>query len=801
MFRQFLKTAYRIFVRERFYSLLNVLGLSIGIAVALIILLYLQNDLNYDRYHKQAKNIYRVNSIYTSSGKANKFAMSPQSFGPRIKEEYPEIRAFVRLVGLGKCMVSYGEEKFYEEGIYIADSTVFEIFTHHFLIGNPATCFRLPNSIVLTEKLSRKYFKDKNPIGETLVLNKSQSFQVTGVIQDLPDNVHVQYTALIPVKLYDPNGDSKNASFYDIGVYTYLLLPENYDPRQFYEKFPAFHEKYAAKEGAAYNQQYEAVIQPLLNIHFSNEWQFDLPNGNKTYILAFFVIGLLVLSLSCINYLNMTTARAERRRREIATKKILGSMRSELVFQFLGESMLMAIVAMIVALGMTQFVLGFTSFNQLIDKNLQVELVHNASLVTGILLLTILVGLVSGLYPAFYLSHVHPLKSIQGEKVFGKSNVPFRKFLVIIQMIISIGVIICTLLIDRQINYVRKKDLGINKENLLILPLRDTLVTNHFSTLKEKLLLNPAIESVSTAYSLPAGEMGNNLYRAETENGMEENNFSSLWASYDFIKTLGIKLFTGRDFNRDIQSDFRSAFIINETLAKKMRWDEPLGKRLQQAFDTDGKPYYDGIVIGVVRDFNYTSLHNAIEPLVLRLQGQEAGQLLIRMTGKNTIETMKYIETAWNELADEFPSDFSFLDRNFDLLYKKDQQQNMLVKAFSWICILISCLGLLSLSSYITENRTKEIAIRKVYGASINTISLILYREILILVLIAAIVASPLAYWLTEKFLNDFAYKAGFSFNILLITVAGIILLALGTVSYHSLKASYSDPAKSLKYE
>jgi putative ABC transport system permease protein len=801
MFLRFLKTTFRVFYRERIYFLLNILGLSCGITVALVILLYLHNDLTYDLYHKNAKNIYRVNSIYVSSGKENKFSLSPVSFGPRIQEEYPEIRAFVRIAGLGKAEVELGTEKFFEDEIYIADSTVFDIFTPKFLLGNPKSCLRTPNSIVLTEKLARKYFKNKNPLGENLVLNKSQTFQVTGVIKDLPDNIHLHYTALIPLKLYDPTGESKNASFYNIDVYTYLLLPEKYNPDQFYEKFPAFYEKYAAKEGAAYNQQYKAVIQPFLDIHFSNGWQYDLPNGNKIYIIAFLVIGLLILSLACINYLNMSIARADRRRKEIATKKILGSTRVYLIFQFLGESMITTIIAMVLALGMTEYILGYTTFNQLINKDLQVDFAHNMPLLLGVPLLTIFVSLASGMYPAFYLSQVNALKCIQGEKGDGLSRGLFRKSLVVMQMIISIGVTICTLAFGRQLDYVRTKDLGINRQNLLIIPIRDTMLISHAAAFKERLLQNPAIEAVSSAYNIPGGDYANMLFRAETDNGMEEVNFPSIYGSYDYIRTMGITLLQGRDFSREIPSDFRSAFIINETLARKMGWKEPLGKRMQQSFDMEGKPYFDGVVIGVVKDFNYASLHHDLEPVVLRLQNRDDGQMLIRLKGTNMTETLKYIETTWNSTGSEFPTDYTFLDENFKLLYLKDQQQNMLVRIFSWICIMISCLGLLSLSSYIMSNRTKEIMIRKVMGASVNRITLLLYREILTLVLIAVVIASPLSYWLSQKLLNNFAYKVGIKPDIFLIALVGAIILALGTVSYHSLKVAFSNPAEYLKYE
>ena len=801
MFRQFIKTAFRIFFREGFYSIMNILGLSTGITVALIILLYLQQDLTYDRCYKNAKNIYRVNSIFISSGKENRFALSPVSFGPNVMEEFPEIRSYVRIAGIGKKMISYGEESLPEEGVSVADSTIFDFFSLRFISGNPKTCFRSPNSIVLTEKLASKIFKNKNPIGETVVLDKTEIFQVTGIIHDLPDNVHHKYTALVPLKKYDPKNEFKNASFYNIDVYTYILVPENYDTRLFYDKFPAFYEKYAAKEGKAFNQQYRATIQPLLDIHFSREWQYDLPNGNRTYITAFLIIGLLVLTLACINYLNLTTARAERRKREIAAKKILGSQHAQLVFQFLGESMFMAIVAMLVALGLTQFFLEFTSLNQLIDKDLHVDLFNNTWLLTGVPLLTLFVGLISGLYPALYLSHVHPLTMIQGRMVVGRARGFLRKSLVVIQMVISAGVIICTLLIDRQIEYVRTRDLGINQENILILPLRDSLVANHIPAFKEQLLQDQSIEAVTTAYNLPAGLVGNNLYRAETENGMEERNFFSLFASYDFIKTLGIKILQGRDFSREIQSDFRSAFIINESLAKSMGWNEPLGKRLQQSFGSDGKPYYDGVVIGVVRDFNFASLHNAIEPMVLRLQGQDGGQLLVKINGKEVVQGMKRIEKTWNAMGTEFPSDYRFLDENFNQLYKKDRQQNSLIKTFSWICILISCLGLLSLASYIAGSRTKEIVVRKVLGASVYKLTLMIYKETLVLVMISMLIASPLAYLITDRLLRDFAYRAPVHIQVFLITWLGSILVALGTVSYHSLKTARTDPARSLKFE
>jgi putative ABC transport system permease protein len=797
MFLQSLKTGFRILIRERIYSILNIIGLSVGITVALIIFLYLQDDLTYDRYHRNAKNIYRVNSIYNSSGKENKFAMAPTSFGPRIMEEFPEVKSYTRLINV-RGFLSSGSEKFFEENLFIADTGIFDIFTHNFIYGEPSRCLSSPNSIVISEKLSRKYFKERNPVGSVLMFN-TQSYVVTGVIKDLPENVHARYDALIPVN--DPKGKSKNDSFYDIRGYTYLLFPDNYDESQFYEKFPAFYEKFIAASEKILNQKYKPVIQPLLKIHFSKEWTLDLPNGNEAYIRAFLVIGLLVLSLSCINYLNLTTARAERRRKEISIKKILGSKRSKLISQFLVESMIMSVIAMIIALGMAQFILGFTSFNTLIDKNLQIGFGDNLSFLAGIILLTILVGLASGLYPAFYLSNVHTLKSIQGSNKSGISAASFRKILVITQMIISTGVIICTLLVSRQIDFVRKKDLGLSKENLLIVPLRDTAITNHLNTLKEKLSSNREIISICTAHDLPGGVLGNNLYRAETENGMEENNFFTMIAGYDYLKTMGIKLLKGRDFDRSYTSEPRSAFLINETLAKKMGWNDPLGKRLQQRFGPDGKPFFDGVVIGVVKDFNYASLHNAIEPLAIRVQSIINGSLLVKISGNNVPGTMKFIEKTWNELSTGFPTDYSFLDKNFDKLYKKDLQQNMLIKIFSWICIFVSFLGLLSLSAYITKNRTREIAIRKVYGASAVKVTLMLFREILMLVIIASVIASPLAYWLTSKLLDNFAYKVGFSLNIFLYTISGAILLAVGTVSYHSFKASYLNPAQFLKYE
>jgi putative ABC transport system permease protein len=799
MILQFFKTSFRIFTRERIYSVLNITGLATGITVALIIFLYLQQELTHDRYHRNAKNIYRVNSIYISSGKENKFALSPVSFGPRILEEFPEIVAYSRLVRMNRCIISYEDKKFNEENLFVADSGTFRVFTHTFIYGDPSTCLRSPNSIVLSEKLARRYFGDINPLGKTLLWHNASNVRtltVTAVIKDLPENIHVKYDALIQIN--DPQGETRNASFYNISVYTYLLFPDNYDISEFYRKFPAFHQKYAAERGKILKQEYKAVLQPLLKTHFSKEWVFDLPNGNWSYIIAFLVIGVLVLSLSCINYLNLTTARAERRRKEISMKKILGSGRAGLIAQFIGESMLMAFIATITALGVSQFILGFTSFNELIDKNLEIAPGRNLPFLIGVIVLTVSVGLVSGLYPAFHLSNVQPLKSMNRP---GRSAASLRKLLVITQMVISIGVIICTLMMKRQLEFIRNKDLGINKENLLIVPLRDTAITNHLNTLREKLAQNSSIVSVSMTNSVPASGMGNNMYRAETGNGMEENNFFTMVIGYEFLSTLGITLVSGRNFDRSFTTDPRSAFLINETLANKMGWSEPLGKKLQQNFTPDGKPYFDGVVVGVVRDFNYTSLHNAIEPLVLRVQSTEGGQLLVRMSGKDVAGIIRFIENTWKEFGVEFPLNYSFLDRNFDQLYRKDQQQNSLIKIFSWICVMISFLGLLTLASYITKNRTREIAIRKVYGASPSEVVYMLYREIILLTLVASVIAAPLAYWGTGKLLESFAYRAEFSIGIILVTMAGAVVVALATVSFHALKASFLNPSNSLKYE
>jgi putative ABC transport system permease protein len=801
MILQFFKTSCRIFIRERAYSLLNIIGLSVGMASALIIYIYLQDELNYDRYHLKARNIYRVNSIYVSSGKENKFALSPVSVGPKLKEEYPEVLAFTRMDHIGTGKLSYGENTFFEENLVVADSTFFEIFTSEFILGSAPQCFRSPSGIVLTEKLSRKYFGNQDPLGKILVLDKTQSFEVTGVIKDPPQNLHLKYDALIPVKRYDPKGNLNNSSLFDISLYTYLLLPEHYDIEQFYNKFPAFYEKHAAKFGKALNQEYKVALQPLLSIHFSKEWTYDLPNGNKTYIIAFLIIGLLLLTLSSINYLNLTTARSERRKKEISIKKVFGSKRSGMIIHFLGESMLMVTLGMLFALLLTWFILGFTSFDQLIDKNISIGSGKTLTLVIGILSLTAITGLSSGLYPAFYLSNLRPLMSLQKVTRSGIFAFSLRKLLVIVQMVISIGVVIFTLLFDRQIQYVRSMDIGINKENVMILPVRDTSIIRHINSLKEKLLQYAPIKSASTAYHLPGRAAGNLLYRVETDNGMEEQNFSSMFVNYDFIKTLGIKLLEGRDFSRDFSSDFRSSFIINETLARKMGWKEPIGKRLQQNFNADGKPYYDGVVIGIMQDFNYASLHNAIEPLVLRLQGREGGQLLLKLDGNNIENTVYYIEEIWQEYSDEFPTDYTFLDKNFDMLYKKDRQQNMLIKTFSWICILISILGLIGLASYITKNRTREIAIRKVYGASAGNILLRLYREIIVLVIMSAIIVTPVAYMLTKKVMNNFAYREEPDIYIFLLTITGAVIISLGVVSYHSLKASLMNPALSLKYE
>ncbi len=801
MFKNYLVFTSRLIKRDKFHYFLNFLGLSTGIACCIIIMLFLRNELTYDQHHERADRIYRISSNYVTSGKPLLYAITSPALGPRLKEEYPEIEDFVRIMPLPEMLFSYDDKRLYQERIVLADPSILTVFTYPLQQGNVETCLKDPNTVVLTETLARKYFGGENPMGKIIQVENQGDFIVTGVIKDPPRNSHIPIEGIISYATWDTDQQSLRWSMYEVFGYTYVLLPEKYDLAAFYEKFPVFYEKYFKADEESYGQVYKPIFLKLKDIHYNTfGFRADMPLGNKSYLYTFFFIGIFILILACVNYVNMATARASTRVREIGMKKVLGSGKKDLVFQLLGESLLVSFIAMIFAYGAV--LLSSTPLNHRLELNLETGMLFDPALIAAVLGLFLLIGILSGIYPAFYLSAIRSVTAISGGFRSGRTGVRIRRVLVTFQFVVSIGVVIITLFMNRQVEFMRSRDLGFKKESVVSIRLRDNDVIPKIPAFKQELIQHPDIISAATAIGQP-GALNTGLYRFEGREGMEEHNFYVLWGGFDYIQTLGAEIVEGRDFDPSFSTDRQKGIIVNETLVRFMEWDNPIGKRITQGTHTDSH------VIGVVKDFHFASLHNKIEPMLIRMirdpednmPGTFPDQLMVRLKGQSLTDTMEWLEDRWNRLNPNRPLVFSFLDESFDRLYDADRRQNRLVKIFSYICIIISLLGLLGLSSFTSLRRTKEVALRKVLGASASQIVLIMFREIFFLIVVAIAVAIPVSLLFIDMWLGKFAYRTGINPVLLGIAAVGAILVAFLTASYHSFKVAHTNPVDNLRYE
>ncbi|MEM8966567.1 MAG: FtsX-like permease family protein, partial [Bacteroidota bacterium] len=774
MLRTYFKFAIRTFWKDKFYTLLNIIGLAIGIAVSIIILLYLQNDLTYDQHHVKYEQIYRLVTNVKGPGVEFHTASAAREMGPMLSEDFPEILSFVRLQGMGRVLVTVpgsGEESMYnEEDWGRADSTIFNVFTHPFLAGNPVTALKERNSIVLTESLARKYFGEEEALGKALLLYESkENFTVTGVIEDLPDNSHVKFDALVsfiePREWAMQDGEFNSEAIWNPDVFTYLMFPKGYSTANFFDKLPPFHEKYIKPFGDQVSSELWFYLEPLADVHFHSEQGGDQPQGNFAYVYAFGGIGLFILLLACINYMNLATARSGNRMKEIGMRKVLGSSRQALVLSFLGESVLLSIIALLIGVGLVTVVLYATPFNDLIEKNLSLNLLQNRMLLFGAIGISLFIGIVSGLYPAFYLPAISSVQSIKGAFKSSSSGIILRKSLVILQFTISIAVVSCTLLMQDQISYVRNQELGFNREHLLLVPIQDTLVRNQLPYIKNDLEQYDGILSTTVSYNVPGLSVGNSVFQVEIDSNLTTQSFRTFFVGEDYLSTMNISLLAGRDFHPDLAGDTDGkSFIINQAAAKELGWYNPTKSdaKLEDALSGRLKFFHGeelGSVVGIVQDFNVSSLHNAIEPTIIIPANEPGGIFYARLKGENIPETMDFIEEKWAAYDPNHPFEYEFLDESFDELYRSDERQSSLISVLSGICLLISLLGILGLSAFTAEQRTKEVGVRKVLGATVPQIVYLLFKDVMLLVVVASVVAAPIAYWLIDRWLQDFAYR------------------------------------------
>lgn len=806
MLQTHLKFFIRVFLKDKFFSILNILGLALGIAVSIILLLILQHDLTYDKHFANHENIYRLGAHEQATGVDFRVARSARELGAILKEEFPEILAFTRANTWNHILITYeknGEEiAYYEDDVVRSDSTYFTVFKHEFIAGDEKTCMNLLNSVVVTQSTAKRYFGEADPLDKTLLID-GQQWKVTAVIKDLPDNTHMKFDFLLSGLAKSREwvvdaGQIKSEAFWNPDVFTFLVFPDGYDPKNFHDKFPAIFNKYFKSFGDQVGGTYTPILQPLAAIHFHSDLDADEATGNIAYVYAFTGIGVFIMLLACINYMNLSTAKSVKRAAEIAMKKTLGSGKGALVLSFLGESVFLSFISLFVAIGLVWFVLHATSFNALIDKNLTVDFLTNPGLIAGSLGITLLIGILSGLYPAFYLPSVPTLSALKGSFKNQKSSHFLRKVLITTQFAISIFVVVCTLFMQDQIDFMRNKDLGFSNNNVLIIPIQDSLVQNNLTAIRNELMQYPKITSAATSYSVLGMGVGDPVMWAEGENGeMKQQQFSLVVVDENYFKTMDIEIIKGRGFEPGSNTDVDNIFMVNEAAAKLMGWgNDPVGKKMRWFHGEK-----DGQVVGMVRDFNYESLHNPIEPLVIIKSREAGGFLHLKIAGDNLPETMDYIRTKWAGYDPNHPFEYFFLDQRFNEQYRADETQYKLLSNLSYICIFISLLGLLGLSAFTAAQRTKEIGIRKVHGASIPRIIYMLYKDVMYLVLIAAVLVVPASFYMISKWMGNFAYQTTLNSLTFGVVTALALIFAFLTVGFHSLKTARTNPVESLKYE
>lgn len=813
--------AIRVLLRNKFYSFINIFGLAIGLAVSIIIMLYVQSDLSFDKSHENYAELYRIESKFFIPPNNDEFALTSTVLAELMMEEYPEIQNFARFQSAGRNLFRIGERQIYQDNIYFADTSTFSMFTHTFIEGDPKGALAEPNNIVLTETAAKKLFSGGPAINE-LIKTDFGTLKVTGIIEDLPDNLHLTFEALVSFTTITsgqpvPDANQRANQLWNVQLYSYLMLPPNYDAQIIYDKFPAFFEKYMAplvEQAGLGDASFSPRLVPITEVHFNSKVQYDLPTGNQAYTKAFTAIGIFILLLASINYMNLATARATNRSKEVGVRKVLGSSRSLLRAQFLGESIVITFLSLLLAVLMVNILIYGTSLNSLLGKELALDFISNKLLLFGSIAAATLIGIISGLYPAFYLSSISVLKAMKGSIKTGPKSVFLRKMLVSFQFFISIAVVIATLLMSDQISFLKDKDLGFNKDNVVLIPLQDTTVMNSLEAIKNELRQNPNILAVSDAFGFGGGGVGNNLLganrqllRIDNENNTQEQGIVNvLRVGKDYINTMDMVMVAGRDFDESIPTDISQGVVVNQKLVDEYGWSDPIGKMVSPFGLTTPMR-----VIGVVKDFNAFSLHIKVEPTaVFRYQLQRPATLqslstlVVHVNEGSTSSVMKFLENKFLALDPNHPFEYKFLDQQANELYKNDLKQSELTGILSYICILISGLGLLGLASFTTATRIKEIGVRKVLGATVSQLVFMIFKDILILVLVGFIIAIPAAYYLINDWLSVFAYRMNLQEMIIVAALfSGLIAIVISflTVSFHSFKAAQQNPIKALRYE
>jgi len=805
MFRNYLKIAFRNLWRHKAFSVINIFGLAVGIATCLVIMLFVHNEWSYDRFNKKADRIVRVIFRGSIQGENMEEAHVMPPVAQALRADYPEVQEATRLRTYGSPRIVYGRKSFRESPFAFVDSNFFQVFTLPFVQGNPRKALIQPNSIVITREVARKFFGQEDAMGKILFFKDfNTSLKVTGVIESVPSNSHFHFDIFASMATFP---DAKAPSWMISEFYTYLVLPESYNYKQLEAKLPQVVEKYMGPQLlqamgmslAQFRQNGNDLglfLQPLTSIHLRSHLKGELgTNSDMQYVYIFGAIAVIMLLIASINFMNLSTAGASKRAKEVGIRKVLGSVKKELIQQFLTESILLSAIALVLAIGLVMLALPI--FNSLSNTHLTLNFTASPWLLPGFLLFGLLVGVLAGSYPAFFLSNFQPITVLKGRLTAGKKSLNLRSGLVVFQFFISIMLMVSTTVVYRQLQFMQSKELGYNKDQVLLFPERD--LGKKADVFRQKLQQDARVVSVSTSGYLPAGPTYNNNYTVYPDDNTAQL-IKTLRYDVDeqYIPTLGMKLAVGRNFSKDFATD-SAGIILNEKAADVFGWGKnALGHTLTYANNEGLKSTYR--VIGIVKNFHFKSLHEPISPLVMTL-GNTSGSLIVKVKTPDITGLLATSKNLWNQLTAEEPFSYDFLDDRFKQTYQAEQKIGRVLAIFAGLTILVACLGLFGLATFTAEQRTKEIGIRKVLGASVTGIVAMLSKDFLKLVLLANLIAWPLAWWGMHQWLQDFAYHINLSWWIFGLAGVTAILIALITISFQAIKAAIANPVKSLRSE
>jgi len=776
MVKNYLKIALRNFFRHKGYTFINTAGLAIGIACCIMIMLWVQDELSYDRFHENAEDLY----VATFS---NGSKVAPTALSPYLKTEYPEVIHTSRYSMQGKTLLKYEDRDIYQEGGVMVDPDFLKMFTIPFLKGNPETALDSPDSILLSEEVARKLFGTSDPIGQTLLYNTRVDLNVTGVFKDYPANSHMQFLYILPLELAKMH--NRNLNTWEVNnIRTYVQLRKNTPVQSVDAKISDVVERHRPQDKRA------MCLQPITRVHLNPMFH---DGGTILYVYLFSVLAFFILLIACINFINLTTARSSNRAKEVGIRKTVGACRIHLVRQFFGESLLLTLIASVLAIGLVYLCLPM--FNNLTGKTFTWELLLQRMIVLGILGIIFLTMVMAGSYPSLLLSRFQPVKVLKDKQMTSMKGALFRRILVVLQFSLSVFLILGTLMVYRQVHYLRERDVGYDRDNIVYFDIGIRFRKN-IETIKTEWLSHSNILGVALTDIAPYRWMSNAGYGDVHWEGKTNQQVKMVMISvdYDYLDTFGLKMTQGRFFSKEYSTDASDAYVVNQAAVRAMEMDDPIGKELR-VWDLKKR------IIGVVEDYHFESLHNEIIPMAMRIDPSWYLQACVKISSHNIPNTLAFLEDRWKEIYPEYPFEYRFLDETIQNQYRAEQAIGKLVTVFTILALFISCLGILGLSSYTAEQRTKEIGIRKVLGATVSSIIKHISREFVVLVVIANIIIWPLAYFIMNRWLERFAYRISIGWWSFVLTGVGVLVVSLLTVSWQILRAATANPVDSLRYE